>query len=172
MTRIYTRAGDNGETTLFGGKRVSKIDPRIHTGGGIDELNALLGVVSSFTKSKKIKNWIYEIQNDLFIIQAYLAHAPKKLDTARTERLEKIIDGIEKKLSSLRTFILPGGNQSAALLHFARTVVRRAEREVIALAKNDVVHPEILRYLNRLSDLLFVMARLENKNVKEEKPKY
>ncbi|MEX0621566.1 MAG: cob(I)yrinic acid a,c-diamide adenosyltransferase [Candidatus Woykebacteria bacterium] len=173
--RIYTKSGDKGETSLIFGSRVSKDDPRVKAYGAIDELNASLGLARSFTRDGKISRLLQNIQNELFNIGAELA-SPKKLkkktnnyyhlEQGETYKLESIIDQYDKKLHTLRSFILPGGTKTASALHLSRTVCRRAEREVVSLSKVKEINPSILTYLNRLSDLLFVLARAENKKSK------
>ena len=169
--KIYTKTGDNGETSLFGGKRVGKDNQRISAYGTIDEVNSILGIAFLEVKSPEIKETIAKLQNELFILGSDLAtpleKENKQFEIPRVEEdfskhLEEQIDYFDSKLPQLKNFILPGGEKGAALLHHARTVCRRAEREVVALAKNENVNPQIIIYLNRLSDLLFVLARYEN----------
>lgn len=167
--KIYTKTGDEGETGLFGGSRVPKDHLRIHAYGTLDELNAVLGVVMTQLKNS---NFLFDslqlIQEELFQLGAELATPASKknlsdlIETGSVTRLEKGIDEFEESLQPLKNFILPGGGNSSALLHLARTVCRRAEREVIALHHQEGVRPEVLEYLNRLSDYLFVAARHEN----------
>ncbi len=172
MTRIYTRTGDEGETSLFGGRRVPKHDPRVGAYGAIDELNAVLGVARAARPDPGIDAVLEQVQHHLFDIGAELAtapdaapgaaaHAPRVLPSW-VESLERDIDRFEDGLPPLREFILPGGTPVAAHLHLARTVARRAEREVVALAARESLNPELLKYVNRLSDLLFVLARAAN----------
>ncbi len=170
--RIYTKTGDKGETSLFGGKRIDKDHLRVETYGTIDELNAALGAAASFTKDKKVFDIIKKIQNDLFNIGAELANPQKvgkdtkrlfQLGKSKIEELESIIDHLEEKLPPIREFILPSGTSEASLLHLARSVARRAERRVVSLSKKERVNPDLLIYLNRLSDLLFVLSRHLNK---------
>ncbi len=171
---IYTKFGDKGKTSLFGGKTVSKGDLRIEAYGNLDELNSFLGVVLSQVKDKKIKAELLQIQNDLFEIGANLADATKrknqelgqKLNT-RVLEFEKRIDLLTTKLPKLTNFILPSG-RSGALLHFARTIARRAERRTVVLAEKEKVLPAVLIYLNRLSDLLFTFARSINYQEKQK----
>jgi cob(I)alamin adenosyltransferase len=167
--RIYTKTGDGGETGLFGGARVSKASPRVEAYGTVDELNATLGLARAASPTAFTEAVLASTQVDLFTLGAELATVPGKeeslkmklLDAADYERLERAIDDAEKPLSELKTFILPGGTEVAARLHLARTVCRRAERELLCL--NDVpARSELLIYLNRLSDLLFTLARYEN----------
>ncbi len=169
--KIYTKTGDGGQTSLFGGKRVDKDDDRINAYGTVDELNSVLGIAVSFSESDEIKSVLKKIQNDLFTVGADLSTPleNKKVKVQRTSpemvsALENYIDEYNEKLPPLRNFILPGGGSPAAYLHFARTVCRRAEREVTALSKKEEIGKEVIKYLNRLSDLLFVLARFENFN--------
>jgi cob(I)alamin adenosyltransferase len=170
--KIYTKTGDEGETSLFGGRRVSKSDARVDAYGHVDELNAALGVAAAATPDAFERDLLVSVQQDLFAIGGRLAspepdRVAKALEKAvvpheRIEVLEQAIDRMQGELTPLRQFILPGGTPKAASLHVARTVCRRAERSVVALARVASVPREILMYLNRLSDLLFVMARLAN----------
>lgn len=167
--KIYTKTGDKGETGLFRGPRVSKHDPRVEAYGNVDELNALIGVLIPTIRSAEVRDLLSSIQHELFELGADLATPPQepedpklRIPTTMTERLEQAIDQFEIQLPPLKEFILPGGSQGGAFLHYARTVCRRAERSVTRLQKEQSVNPEILRYLNRLSDLLFVLARVEN----------
>jgi cob(I)alamin adenosyltransferase len=171
--KIYTRTGDSGETSLLGGTRVSKADPRVCAYGDVDELNACLGVICSQPDIKpEVVELLTRVQRDLFAIGARLAdpggrrgnRSDKTLLTeADIQRLEEWIDRYEVELPALRRFILPGGSPGGALFHLARTVCRRAERRTVALARDESVDPVAVRYLNRLSDLLFVLARIENR---------
>ena len=159
--KIYTRTGDLGETSLFGGARVSKSDPRIDAYGTVDELNALIGVARASWQESPIDAQLADIQSDLFDLGAHLA-APGStrfmaVPELRTAELERLIDAMESELEPLKSFILPGGSLAAAHLHVARTVCRRAERLLVAL-------DEEVAYLNRLSDYLFVAARLANRH--------
>ena len=167
-SKIYTRTGDSGETSLFGGQRVPKNDQRIVTIGTIDELNALLGIVVFLTKSKKIRTKLDKIQGDLFSIGAELANPAGKSATRQDDIkfLEKNIDHMDESLDSLRNFILPGGNLAASHCQLARSVTRRAEREVLKLKTTVPVSSDLITYLNRLSDFLFVLARYLNKSTK------
>ena len=169
--KIYTRTGDSGETALLGGKRVSKAEPRVAAYGDVDELNAWLGLVRAATLDAALTAMLEKIQRDLFAIGARLADPAGKV-ASRVEktavtgedvtRLEQWIDQFELELPPLRRFILAGGSSAGASLHVARTVCRRAERTVISLGREHV-ESEVLVYLNRLSDLLFVMARAANR---------
>jgi cob(I)alamin adenosyltransferase len=168
--KIYTKTGDSGETSLFDKTRVSKADPRVDAYGEVDELNACLGAARAAGVDDEIAGLIEWLQKDLFAVGARLADpssriAPRvekaAIGEAAVQRLERAIDRLEETLPPLRRFILPGGSSSGALLHLARTVCRRAERRVIALGAN-AVDPVLVIFLNRLSDLLFVMARAVN----------
>ena len=170
---IYTRTGDRGETGLFGGGRVPKDDRRVEAYGDVDELNASLGLARAIELMPRVDEVLVPIQRDLFAIGALLATpdpvkmreqlAKARLDEERVAQLEAAIDAGEAELEPLRAFILPGGTPKAAALHVARTVCRRAERRVVTLA-HDVDIPELaVMYLNRLSDLLFVLARVANR---------
>jgi cob(I)alamin adenosyltransferase len=166
--KIYTRTGDQGETGLLGGVRVKKHDPRIEAYGTVDELNAMLGVVRSTHPSRRVDQILEHIQNELFTVGAELATPAAKevragkIEEAHVARLEEMIDLCETELAPLKNFILPGGCPAASQLHLTRTVARRAERHVVNLSQSEAVSPKIVVYLNRLSDLLFVLARFEN----------
>jgi len=175
--KIYTRTGDSGETALFGGGRVSKTHPRVEAYGDVDEANCSLGVAISTLTRDGLMDMVYRlrsVQEDLFAVGAHLAtpgsdertgaasHLPA-LPIERILEMETWMDEAEIVLDPLRTFVLPGGTEAAAQLHLARTVCRRAERRVIALAGASDVDRGIIAYLNRLSDLLFVYARLANR---------
>ena len=169
--KIYTRTGDDGTTGLIGGRRVSKADPRLDCYGTVDELNAAVGLAAVAT-GKDLAAQLRDVQNDLFVLGSHLAAPtddPKAaaslppLDESIIHRLEREIDAAEMNLPPLRQFILPGGSEPSARLHLARTVCRRAERLVVALATEVAIPPVTLRYLNRLSDWLFVMARRANR---------
>jgi cob(I)alamin adenosyltransferase len=167
ITKVYTRTGDKGLTSLIGGKRVSKDSLRVNAYGEIDEINAVLGIVRSQAKDNEIKTIISVIQNDLFIIGADLASpmdilAPR-IKPDNIKRLERTIDKFLKELDPLREFILPTGSGGGHYLHLARTVSRRAERSIVKLKREEKINENVLKYINRLSDLLFVMARIENK---------
>ena len=168
--KIYTKTGDLGETSLLGGARVPKDHLRVAAYGDVDETNAALGAVRALAEAS-LEALLFSIQKDLFAIGAQLADPTHKVASKRAKaavtaahvrRLEKAIDAREAKLPPLRSFVLPGGTPAAALLHQARTVCRRAERSVVTLAREADVDPKIIVYLNRLSDLLFVLARSEN----------
>ena len=169
--KIYTKTGDAGQTGLFGGGRVSKDDPRVEAYGDVDELNAWLGLVRAEIGDPDLAPMLDQIQRDLFALGARLADPAKKI-AARVKkaavtdedisRLENWIDRLESELAPLRRFILAGGSRAGAALHVSRTICRRAERSMVALG-SDAVEPELLIYVNRLSDLLFVMARAANR---------
>ena len=170
--RIYTRTGDAGETGLFAGGRVPKDHPRVAAYGDVDELNAALGMAMTLDPADADRELLESIQRDLFTIGSELATPdPAKLaqalsgprvGEAHVAVLERAIDTCENRLEPLRAFILPGGTSKAAAFHLARTVCRRAERAVVRLARETTVSADILKYLNRLSDLLFVLARAAN----------
>lgn len=171
--KIYTRKGDEGETSLFGGRRVSKDELRVEAYGTVDELNSALGLAVAKLRDpmREWRNRLVTIQSDLFTVGALLAtpktgaarpeHIPELRD-ARVEALEDWIDELDKELAPLKAFVLPGGSELAAVLQLARNVCRRAERRVVALAKQEQVEPVIVKYLNRLSDLVFTLARAAN----------
>lgn len=166
--KIYTKTGDAGETGLFGGARVSKASTRVAAYGDVDELNSAIGLARLHPIDDERDVLLGVIQSELFDLGAELAAKPGKSVPApqvggeSIERLERAIDRADEELPPLSSFILPGGSPGAAHLHLARTICRRAERSVVALAAESEVRPEVLRYLNRLSDLLFVLARLAN----------
>jgi cob(I)alamin adenosyltransferase len=171
VQRIYTKSGDLGDTGLFGGGRVRKSHPRVEAYGAVDELNAVLGWTLTAVREPRIRDRLTTVQSDLFAIGAHLAtHVPEgrprpklpELPDARIDEMEAWMDEADGELPELRSFILPGGTPGGAALHVARTVCRRAERRVIELGAGDDVAPGIVVYLNRLSDLLFMLARLEN----------
>ena len=171
--KIYTKTGDGGETALLGGGRVSKDHIRVHAYGEVDEANAALGVARTTAPTDLADELLAAVQRDLFAIGGRLAtpepellHAPQRAKVAvapeRIAALERAIDEAVAELPPLTAFVLPGGTSKAAALHLARAVSRRAERAVVRLSHVEEVPPEILVYLNRLSDLLFVLARLAN----------
>ena len=162
--RIYTKTGDAGETGLFGGGRVPKDDPRVRAYGDVDEANAAIGLGTALEPAGFESDALQAIQRDLLAIGAELATPdPKRLRANlaadRVSALEQLIDKYESALPPLKNFILPGGTPKAAALHLARTTCRRAERSVVALARDQQINPLIIHYLNRLSDLLFMLAR-------------
>lgn len=166
--KIYTRAGDAGETGLYGGQRVPKDATRVKAYGSVDELNAALGVALAQTEDAEARDILARIQGELFEVGADLAtpsergDAVPRLHADATARLEAEMDRFDTELTPLRHFILPGGSPGGAALHLARAVCRRAERHVVTLAFSEDVSPEVRRYLNRLSDHLFTLARLVN----------
>jgi cob(I)alamin adenosyltransferase len=168
--KIYTRTGDAGTTGLFGGGRVPKDEARVEAYGSVDELNACLGVARAELSEGEVNGWLAEIQSDLLRLGAELACAEGKQDRLGLQligpedatRLERYIDVSEVGLTPLRSFVLPGGSRAAANLHQARTVCRRAERRVLSAGRETKSRGEVLIYLNRLSDLLFVLARRAN----------
>jgi cob(I)alamin adenosyltransferase len=168
--KIYTRTGDSGETGLFGGARVDKDDARVEAYGTVDELNSCIGAARALGVSPQTDASLVQIQSDLFTVGAELACVPGQEEKLRMtlvsdadiERLERWIDQSEAPLAPLKNFVLPGGSPSAAELHRARTVCRRAERRTLTAGRSSSVRPTTVIYLNRLSDLLFVLARYEN----------
>jgi cob(I)alamin adenosyltransferase len=167
LTRIYTRTGDSGETNLGDGSRVDKLDPRIEAFGTVDELSSLLGLVLSAGVEGDLGAVLRRVQNELFDLGADLSVPPSVPDRLRVEqasvdRLEADCDRFNEHLPMLRSFVLPGGTEAAARLHVARSVCRRAEREALAASRRVDVSPLAIVYLNRLSDLLFILARAAN----------
>jgi cob(I)alamin adenosyltransferase len=170
--KIYTRTGDQGDTGLFGGGRVRKHHVRVEAYGDVDELNSVIGVVRATAPTDAFDDLLASVQRDLFSLGGHLATPdPDKvrkalekadLDESRIELFERTIDQADRELPPLRAFILPAGSPKAAVLHLARTVCRRAERSVVRLAEETPVPPLFITYLNRLSDLLFTLARLAN----------
>lgn len=171
--KIYTKTGDSGDTGLFGGGRVGKDHPRVEAYGDVDELNATLGLVRALEPMPRIDEIIVPIQRDLFSIGALLATPDRdkmkaslekaRIDDERIRELELTIDHCELELEPLRSFIVPGGTAKAAALHVARTVCRRAERRVVALQHSEELPPIVVIFLNRVSDLLFMLARVANR---------
>lgn len=176
--KIYTKTGDRGETSLFGGPRVRKSDPRVEAYGDVDELNAAVGAARALVEDPEIDGELGKIQAELFCAGAELAtpHGAKArsaippFDPAWTARLERAIDAWEPELPPLTRFVLPGGTRTASALHLARTICRRAERRAVLLAAEVEVDPSVLAYLNRLSDFLFVAARLANRRARRDEP--
>jgi cob(I)alamin adenosyltransferase len=170
ITRVYTRTGDDGTTGLGGGQRVPKDSPRIEAYGTVDELSSEIGAAVALGLQPRLAEELARIQNELFnvgsdlcILEEDKARMPVPVvETRHVEALERLMDELSAELSPLENFILPGGSPGAAQLHVARTVCRRAERLAIALARLEPVGPFVVKYLNRLSDALFVMARYEN----------
>ena len=178
LSRIYTKTGDRGDTGLGDGSRVPKDHPRVTAYGTVDELNSLLGVFLTHLQGEaEITSLIRGVQNDLFDVGADLCLPSSegekpgqvlRVKVEQAERLEKVIDRFNERLQPLKSFILPGGTAAAAWCHLARTVCRRAEREVVTLARGENVNPQVIVYLNRLSDLLFVLGRVCNKDGKDD----
>ncbi|MFQ5733611.1 MAG: cob(I)yrinic acid a,c-diamide adenosyltransferase [Planctomycetaceae bacterium] len=177
LNRIYTRTGDSGETSLGDGSRVAKTDPRIAACGGVDELNAVIGLAITTVANDEFRRRLQLIQNDLFDAGADLCipetppenadrdkPAPLRVSEKHVAALERWIDEANARLKPLTSFVLPGGTATAAHLHHARAVCRRAEIAVLALAERETITPQLPVYLNRLSDLLFVLARVANNN--------
>jgi cob(I)alamin adenosyltransferase len=177
LSRIYTKTGDGGDTALGDGTRVSKDHPRVVAYGEVDELNALLGLLTSQFPHLTERDLLCSIQNDLFDVGADLC-VPQtaeekpgerlRLAAEQVTRLEEVIDRLNVNLAPLTSFVLPGGAPAAAWCHTARTVCRRAEREVVTLMRSEAVNPQVVIYLNRLSDLLFVLARVCNEQGRQD----
>lgn len=177
--KIYTKTGDAGMTSLFGGKRVSKSDLRIDSYGTVDELNSWIGLLRDNIKDKHTRETLKHIQDRLFTLGAALAADPKKtklkkpdLHEADVELLEHEMDNMNDALEPLRVFILPGGHTVVSSCHVARCVCRRAERLAVALNKKEKLEPLLVKYLNRLSDYLFVLSRWTGKKLKAEEIKW
>ena len=169
--KIYTKTGDDGTTGLQGGKRISKSSNRISAYGSVDEINSILGIVLSHNIDKDLLQLLTKIQNDLFVAgsdlsKPDLSDESNRITNVMIEFLEAKIDEFEKELEPLTNFILPGGNHAASLIHYARTITRRAEIQVVTLSKDEKINDYCIKYLNRLSDLLFVLGRLVNKRNK------
>jgi cob(I)alamin adenosyltransferase len=177
LSRIYTKSGDQGDTGLGDGTRVPKDHPRVAAYGSVDELNAILGLLVSHFPQATESELISSIQNDLFDVGADLC-LPQSADekpgaclrvrAEQAERIERAIDRLNANLAPLKSFILPGGQGAAAWCHLARTVCRRAERDVVTLSRDETINPQVIIYLNRLSDLLFVLARIYNNNGRDD----
>jgi cob(I)alamin adenosyltransferase len=179
LTRIYTRGGDTGDTSLGRGERVAKHDPRVEAYGTVDEANSVIGLARSVAERtlkndahrghvdamlKRVQNDLFDLGADLCTVEAKRGEQALRIVAAQVDRLEGEIDEMNSELSPLTSFILPGGSEASAWLHLARTVVRRAERRMTALAAEQAVNPEAIKYANRLSDHLFVLARRLNDN--------
>lgn len=167
ITKVYTKAGDGGQTSLVGGARVSKSSLRVDAYGDVDELSSLVGLARTMPQDEEVDAVLGTIQNDLFTLGADLA-SPSEIEVPRIEdsfiaKLEELADRFLSELAPLEEFILPGGSQAGATLHLARTVARRAERRAVALSETERVNPQTIVYLNRLSDLLFILARAVNR---------
>jgi len=170
-SKLYTRGGDRGETSLFGGERVPKDHPRVDAYGRLDELSAALGLLIVSLPADALRDQLQQVQNELFDLGAELATPPESrleyklppgVEEADWRRLERLLDQYDAQVPPLRAFVLPGGHETAARAHLARTICRGAERAVVRLAHEEEVRADVLTYLNRLSDFLFVVARLLN----------
>ena len=178
--KVYTKVGDKGKTVFFGCGMVSKDDPRIEAHGALDELNSIIGVTLCFVEDEKLRQALTSIQNDIFQVGSDLAgneltnSALPKIRPEHVEDLEKSIDDLEERLGMPTQFILPSGTVSSSFLHLCRAWTRRAERTLVRVSHTLQLNPEMLRYINRLSDLLYVLARQANKelDVKEQQPIY
>ena len=180
ITKVYTRTGDRGETGLVGGKRVAKDSPRVEAYGAIDELNSTVGLARAFNEENLeaaeahqfLDGVLRQIQDELFDLGSELATPPEffkegmyRVGDDQVQRLEKLIDRCQEDLAPLKSFVLPGGGRIGAHLHQCRMVCRRAEREILRLSRSDEVNPTLLKYINRLSDLFFVLARWISKQM-------
>jgi cob(I)alamin adenosyltransferase len=181
LVKIYTKTGDTGQTGLIDGSRVSKDDARVASYGEVDELSATLGVARAHAGDTAMRDLLHGVQKDLFALGAQLADPQARIGTrkrkaavtpAHVEALERAIDERERDLPALQAFVLPGGAPVAAFLHLARTVCRRAERAAVALSRRESVDPLVIAYLNRLSDLLFVLAREANHRAGEAEERW
>ena len=178
--KIYTKSGDQGETALWGGARVKKSHPRVGAYGTLDEANSMLGLALSFLPPSEIEvdERLNRIQSELFQVGSELAtqkgakNACVLVNSLQIERLEHEIDEMENGLEPLQNFILPSGSSAGSALHLARTIVRRSERECVELTEQEDLRPEVIQYLNRLSDYLFVMARFVNHRLKKTETKW
>lgn len=166
ISKVYTRTGDTGETSLVGGERVSKSSPRVEAFGEVDELNSIIGFARSYISDEEVDSVLRQAQNDLFTVGGDLASPSgvevPRIDESHIKALESDSDKFLASLEPLREFILPGGSQAGAALHIARTVARRAERRVVSLAETEEINEMVKVYLNRLSDLLFILSRVVN----------
>ena len=178
LSKIYTKKGDDGKTELGDGKRIVKFSTRVEAYGTVDELNAMIGTITSMNIETKLDSCLERIQNDLFDLGAdlclpedttgHINPEPLRVEKSLTERLESEIDNMNKRIDPIRSFVLPGGSEIAAKLHLCRTICRRAERLVVKLIENEEVNKEVLKYLNRLSDWFFVAARVSNDDGKKD----
>ena len=178
LSKIYTKKGDDGKTELGDGRRIVKFSTRVEAYGTVDELNAMIGTITSMNIETKLDSCLERIQNDLFDLGAdlclpedttgHINPEPLRVEKSLTERLESEIDNMNKRIDPIRSFVLPGGNEIAAKLHLCRTICRRAERLVVKLIENEKVNKEALKYLNRLSDWFFVAARVSNDDGKKD----
>lgn len=178
--KIYTRIGDEGKTAFFGCGMVAKDDPRIEAHGALDELSSTIGLALCFIEDEKLRTVLLEVQNDLFQVGADLAgnalndDSLPRVTKEHVKEIERAIDELELKLGLPEKFILPGGTLSSSLLHLCRSVTRRAERSLVKVKNQLNLNPEMLKYINRLSDYLYILARQANKelDVKEQQPIY
>lgn len=178
--KVYTKVGDKGRTAFFGCGMIQKDDPRIEALGALDEVNAVIGVTLCFIEDEKLQGTLRKIQNDLFQVGADVAgsaldrQALPRIQERHIAELEQAIDSIHERVGLQKNFILPGGTSASAFLHLARTITRRAERNVVLASKVISINHEVLRYVNRLSDFLFMLAREANNevNIKEQQPIY
>jgi cob(I)alamin adenosyltransferase len=183
ITKVYTRAGDKGETRLVGGKRVPKDSPRVDAYGVIDELNSIVGLARVFNEECRdageahqfLDEVLCQLQDELFDLGSELATPPEffqegmyRVSEKEIERIEKLIDQCQKDLEPLKSFILPGGGRIGAYLHQCRTVCRRAEREILRLSRREEINHSVIKYVNRLSDLFFVLSRWISKQTGEQ----
>ncbi|MFC1649433.1 cob(I)yrinic acid a,c-diamide adenosyltransferase [Patescibacteria group bacterium] len=159
---IYTKKGDKGITSTVSGDRISKSSCQTRSLGAIDELNSFLGVVISFSESREVKNLLEKVQTNLLSLGSILGGSDLKFSKSKTTQLENHIDKWEKQLPKLTNFVHPGGSKSASLLQYSRALARKAEREIVGLGEEQKITPQMLMYLNRLSDYLFTLARVEN----------
>jgi cob(I)alamin adenosyltransferase len=169
--KAYTGTGDKGETSLYGGTRVGKENPRVEAYGAVDELNSQIGVARALVKDKKLRVILKSVQQDLFVLGGDLANElvnarVPRIGKEELHRLESATDELNSGLATLRRFILPGGSLPGAELHVARAVCRRAERRIVTLSKSESINPEVIPYINRLSSFLFVLARAVNKRAR------
>ena len=170
ISKVYTRQGDQGETRLGGGQKVAKDSPRIAAYGTVDEVNSVVGIVLAYAPCPAVRDALVRIQHELFVLGGDLCVLEEDkgkwsmptIEQRHIDALEQLMDRLNSELKPLKEFILPGGTQAAAFLHQARTVCRRAERLAVSLARSEPVGPLVVKYLNRLSDALFVLARYEN----------
>jgi len=177
---IYTKKGDGGLTMFFGCGLISKDDPRIEAFGALDELNSVIGLTLCYIEEEKLRETLIKIQNDLFQVGADLGGSllqdqnVSRISKEQIEELEQMIDVLHEKLGMPTKFIFPGGTKQSAFLHLCRVITRRAERSLVTVSSIISLNPELLKYINRLSDLLYVLARDANKevNVKEQQPIY
>lgn len=169
--KIYTKTGDKGNTSLYDGTRISKDDIRVESYGTIDELNSALGFARTFITDREIVDIIYKIQRELFDVAGELATLdkekfPEKISESHVEYLEKVIDDYLSRVDDVNHFIIPGTNAASAALHVARTICRRAERRILTLSKNERVSEQLMKYVNRLSDTIYALARYLESDLK------